>query len=109
MQTIKRVIFSRARGGTFGQGYKLNKHSLSLLLVEDHHDSATALTYLLRQYGHRVQVADCCASARSMYAGGRFDVVLCDLGLPDGDGCDLIAELSLSRPVRALAITGYVM
>jgi CheY-like chemotaxis protein len=87
----------------------LNKQSLSLLLVEDHHDSATALAYLLRQYGHRVQAAGCCASARRMYADDRFDVVLCDLGLPDGDGCDLIAELSLIRPVRALAITGYGM
>jgi len=44
-----------------------------------------------------------------MYADGRFDVVLCDLVLPDGDGCDLVAELFLIRPVRAFAITGYGM
>lgn len=92
-----------------GQSAQLNQPSLSLLLVEDHYDSATALTYLLRHFGYHAQAADCCATARRMYAAERFDVVLCDLGLPDGDGCDLLAELSLIRPVRALAITGYAM
>jgi len=67
------------------------------------------MTYLLRRYGHHVHVAGSCAEARRAYVEERFDVVLCDLGLPDGDGCDLLAELFLIRPVPALAITGYGM
>ncbi len=82
---------------------------LHILVVEDHHDSALALTHLLRFYGHRAQIADSCQRARQMFAAERFDVVLCDLGLPDGDGCQLLRELQALAPVKALAITGFGM
>jgi len=82
---------------------------LHVLVVEDHPDSALALTHLLRFYGHRTQIADSCYRAKQMFAAERFDVVLCDLGLPDGDGCDLLRELLAIAPVKALAITGFGM
>lgn len=82
---------------------------LHILVVEDHTDSARALSQLLRFYGHRTQIAENCREARQRFAAERFDAVLCDLGLPDGDGCELLAELSAIAPVRALAISGYGM
>jgi CheY-like chemotaxis protein len=82
---------------------------LHILVVEDHRDSALALTHLLRFYGHRAQIADSCRRAKQMFAAERYDLVLCDLGLPDGDGCDLLHELRAIAPVKALAITGFGM
>jgi len=81
-----------------------------ILLVEDHADSATVLAKLLRSFGHRVQTADCCQSARRLFETNReVDVLLPDLGLPDGDGCDLLHELNQVRRIPAIAVTGYAM
>ena len=82
---------------------------LEILLVEDHADSALALASLLRAGGSSVAVADSCAAAKSLYGEKSFDVLLCDLGLPDGDGCDLLRELIAIRRVCAIAITGFGM
>jgi CheY-like chemotaxis protein len=87
----------------------LTAFPLQILVVEDHRDSALALAYLIRAYGHRAEIADSCHAAKQLFASERFDLVLCDLGLPDGDGCDLLPELTAINPVRALAITGYGM
>ena len=84
--------------------------SHDILLVEDHTDSAVALAMLLRSFGHRVQTADCCATARQVFqANLGIDVLLVDLGLPDGDGCDLMRELTAIKRVPAIAVTGYGM
>jgi CheY-like chemotaxis protein len=84
--------------------------SHDILLVEDHADSAVALAMLLRSFGHRVQTADCCATARQLFqANVGIDVLLVDLGLPDGDGCDLMRELTAIKRVPAIAVTGYGM
>jgi CheY-like chemotaxis protein len=83
--------------------------SHDILLVEDHADSAVALSMLLRSFGHRVHTADCCAAARELFQSNRVDVLLVDLGLPDGDGCDLMRELTAIKRVPAIAVTGYGM
>jgi len=82
---------------------------LNLLLVEDHHDSAVALAALLRAFGHHVGIAETCCDARRLFDAEHFDLILCDLGLPDGDGCALVAELCQRRPVPSVAVTGYGM
>lgn len=38
------------------------------------------------------------AAARAMIGAGEFDVLLCDLGLPDGDGIDLIRQTARAHP-----------
>lgn len=43
-------------------------------------------------------IAGTVAEARDALAGVRPDLVICDLGLPDGDGVDLIAEIVRQRP-----------
>src|SRR5262245_27085875 len=81
-----------------------------ILLVEDHADSAAALAKLLRSLGHQVQTAPSCADARRLFElNAGIDVLLLDVGLPDGDGCDLLRELTAIRPVPAIAITGFGM
>ena len=82
---------------------------ITILLVEDHTDTARSLAKLLAHYGHTVSIASTAADARRLAAASRFELVLCDLGLPDGDGADLLAEIQAMYPVAGVAISGYGM
>jgi len=68
----------------------------SLLIVEDDQLIASSLSRGLRGAGYEVEVATSVAEATCSYS--EVDLVLCDLGLPDGDGLDLIAEMAEARP-----------
>ena len=78
----------------------------TLLLVEDHADSAEAIELGLRSAGYRVVVADSVRSALS-HADEQFDVVVSDLGLPDGSGLDVMRALLTRRPIFGIALSGY--
>jgi two-component system CheB/CheR fusion protein len=84
---------------------------LRILLVEDHADTAEAMAELLRDLGHEVTVAGSVASGldAAERQGGRFDLVLSDLGLPDGSGLELMAKLHGRYGVRGIALSGYGM
>ena len=81
--------------------------SLRILVVEDHSETLQALSRLLNHFGHEVSVADGAQNAMNMIDSKEFDVVLCDIALPDGSGYDLIAEAKRKRPVKAVAISGF--
>ncbi|MFL6234437.1 MAG: ATP-binding protein [Thermoanaerobaculia bacterium] len=84
---------------------------LHILLVEDHADTAEAMADLLREMGHQVTVAGSVAGGLAAAEGqaGRIDLVLSDLGLPDGTGLDLMAELHGRYGVKGIALSGYGM
>jgi two-component system CheB/CheR fusion protein len=84
---------------------------LRILLVEDHDDTAEAMAELLRALGHEVTVAGSVATGldAAERQDGRFDLVLSDLGLPDGSGLDLMAKLHGRYGVRGIALSGYGM
>ena len=84
---------------------------LKLLLVEDHADTAEAMADLLRALGHEVTVAGTVGSAlgAAEARGGSFDLVVSDLGLPDGSGLDLMRELSGHYGLKGIALSGYGM
>ena len=82
-------------------------NNIAVLLVEDHVDTANLFAKLLRRDDHRVVVASDYASALALAQSRRFDVLVCDIGLPDGDGCDLLREVRSLYPIRGLAVTGY--
>ena len=79
---------------------------LRVLLVEDDPDSNYVMSKLLRSVGHDVTSAHDCASAHGAAAEGAFDVAVCDLGLPDGSGLDVMRSLKPAG-VRGVALTGY--
>jgi CheY-like chemotaxis protein len=81
--------------------------SLRILVVEDHNDTLEALSRLLTRFGHEISVADRAGNALNMIESKEFDVVLCDINLPDGSGYDLIAEAKRKRPIKAVALTGF--
>jgi two-component system CheB/CheR fusion protein len=88
---------------------------LHILLVEDHEDTAEAMADLLRLMGHEVTVATSVAAALTAAraaqdgAGRRLDLVVSDLGLPDGSGQDLMRELAQRYRLRGIALSGYGM
>jgi two-component system, OmpR family, KDP operon response regulator KdpE len=95
---------------------------LRILLVEDHADTAEIFLRILCIDGHRVRLAATLAEARSLcreilresVAAGDpdsgLDVVLCDVGLPDGNGADLLPLLrALHHGAKVIATTSYCM
>ncbi|HVR97803.1 MAG TPA: ATP-binding protein [Thermoanaerobaculia bacterium] len=87
---------------------------LRVLLAEDHADTALALAALLEISGHQVMVAgsvaEALAHAEAVYGrGDAFDLLVSDLGLPDGTGHVLMRELSVRYGLRGIALSGYGM
>jgi HAMP domain-containing protein/signal transduction histidine kinase len=85
------------------------RQAMRILLVEDHEDTNRSLTNLLRRRGYHVQSAVNLQSAIDLSAKEEFDVLISDLGLPDGSGIDLMKKLRSERPVLGIALTGFGM
>jgi CheY-like chemotaxis protein len=81
--------------------------SLRILVVEDHSDTLQALSRLLNYFGHDISTADNARGALDMIEAKEFDVVLCDIALPDGNGYDVITEAKRKGAVKAVAISGF--
>jgi PAS domain S-box-containing protein len=81
--------------------------SLQILLVEDHQDTRHMLSRLLIHFGHEVLAADNVRSALKIIASEQPDVLLCDIGLPDGSGYDVISQAKRKQPIKAVALTGF--
>ncbi len=83
---------------------------LRLLLVEDHEPTRNVLRKLLQSAGYDVRVAGSVAGALATASTERLDVVISDLGLPDGTGHELMKRLlGLDSTLRGIAISGYGM
>ncbi len=78
-----------------------------VLLVEDHADTAEAIDQLLRMLGLEVSVAGSIAAALDTAGRGGIDLVISDLGLPDGDGHELMHRLTERHTLRGIALSGY--
>jgi PAS domain S-box-containing protein len=100
----------QADTGDSSSGNELPERQLEILLVEDHDDTSRVLSRLLERLGHRVRRADSVAAALAE-ADRPFDLLLSDIGLPDGTGIELIHELreKYGLQVPAVALTGYGM
>jgi DNA-binding response OmpR family regulator len=79
----------------------------TILVVEDHADSLSALAMLLTREGYTVHVASGVREATAVAATGGCDLLLADLALPDGRGTELMRELKLTRGARGIAISGH--
>ncbi len=80
-----------------------------ILLVEDHEATRSTLLRLLTRHGHEVQGAETLATARALAATGEFELVISDLGLPDGNGHELMMELRTDHGLLGIALSGYGM
>jgi len=84
---------------------------LRILVVDDHEDSAHALAAVLRRRGHDVFTASGFVDALDVAAGlTTIDLLVSDITLPDGSGCDLLPVLRARRAGgvgAAIAVTGH--
>lgn len=82
---------------------------LRILLVEDNQDTTLAMVTLLGMSGHSVDAAATVADARSMASNGDYDLLISDLGLPDGNGMDVVRAFAQHQSAPSIAMTGYGM
>jgi len=83
------------------------KRSKRVLIIDDDRLLASALRRLLR--GNEVESERTLAGARAQLERGQFDLVLCDLNLPDGHGSDLLNWMHETCPEqlrRTVVLTG---
>ncbi|HEY0725944.1 MAG TPA: ATP-binding protein, partial [Pyrinomonadaceae bacterium] len=80
---------------------------VEILLVEDHADTARVLRRILEQSGYSVTHADSLAQARATTAQQHFDLVISDVGLPDGSGLDLMRFLHATYGLTGIALSGF--
>jgi PAS domain S-box-containing protein len=80
-----------------------------LLLVEDHAETARALSLLLERRGYQVRAESSVAQGLKAIEEGTFDLIICDLGLSDGTGFDFLAAARKKVATPAIALTGFGM
>ena len=80
-----------------------------VLLIEDHADTARALTRLLENRGYQVRAEQSVKTGLKATDEEKFDIFLCDLGLPDGTGLDFVTQAKLKHDIPAIALTGFGM
>jgi CheY-like chemotaxis protein len=78
-----------------------------ILLVEDHEPTRVTLSQLLSRRGYNVLRAMSLAEARRIASQEKLDLVISDIGLPDGDGYTLMTELKQNLGLKGIALSGY--
>src|SRR2546423_15393745 len=79
---------------------------MNILIVEDHQDTRRVLSTLLGRADHEVITASGVTDALQLLENVRVNVLLSDLGLPDGDGLDLVKKAKRIQPkLKAIALT----
>ena len=63
---------------------------LRILLVEDHEDTRLVMTRLLASFGCNVTAAGTVRDALAIAEHERFDLLVSDIGLPDGSGTEVM-------------------
>ena len=82
--------------------------AINLLLVEDHGDTGRVLTRLLRSYNINVRLARSVAEGDQLFDPEIDEILLSDVGLPDGDGNEMLRRLRKRAPnLPAVALSGY--
>ncbi len=89
------------------RGLKPPPKALQVLLVEDHQDTRRILSRLLTHFGHKVLAAENVRRALEIISSEELDVLLCDIGLPDGSGYEVISQAKRKHSIKAVALTGF--
>jgi signal transduction histidine kinase len=80
-----------------------------ILFVEDHADTAMALARVLSRQGYAVHRADSVAAAKKLIDTESFDLLISDIGLPDGSGLEIMKHLRQKQSTPGIAVSGYGM
>ena len=110
--TMAAAIPCQPQGMAAAAGSDINTRPATgrILLVEDHPDTRKLMVILLARQGHKVEAAGSLADALAFAAARPFDLVISDIGLPDGSGLDLMPKLrERCESVKGIALSGYGM
>ena len=79
-----------------------------VVVAEDHDDSRSALTLLLKKSGYTVHAAATVAEGLALARHHGCDLLISDIGLPDGSGLELMRQVKvIHRHSRGIAVTGF--
>jgi CheY-like chemotaxis protein len=85
------------------------RRSVRILLVDDHPDTCAALERLLTLRGHQVITAQSVRAAMEIAESNHFDLLISDVGLPDGSGMELFRNLRARFTIPGIAMSGFGM
>jgi PAS domain S-box-containing protein len=88
---------------------RISGKGIRILLVEDHAPTRESLAQLLARRNYQVVPAGSLAEARRLLETEKFNLLISDIGLPDGNGCDLMEEWHKRKHLKGIALTGYGM
>ncbi len=105
---ILKVEDEAARHGVSEDSGRPANHTI--LLVEDDRATSWLLARILRDLGHTVKAANSIDQALEVERSSTFDLIISDIGLPDGSGLELMRAVVARRgPVPSIALSGYGM
>ena len=81
--------------------------ALRIFVVENHADTLLSLKLYLEDSGHEVRTAMTIDQAVALLPKAPCDVLICDIGLPDGTGWELMPKLP--KGIFAIAMSGFGM
>jgi CheY-like chemotaxis protein len=93
-----------------GPHWLMEAKDMRVLVVEDDRDCAESLAMLLRLCGYQVVIVHTCHDGLAEACKLQPQIVLCDIGLPDGDGYTVASVLRQTRAMtgaRLIAVTAY--
>lgn len=79
-----------------------------ILLVDDHKDTVELTAFFLIKRGYTVARAHSATEARLEAAGKKFDLLVCDNRLPDGNGIELLREFQKTYGVKGILVSGSI-
>jgi signal transduction histidine kinase/CheY-like chemotaxis protein len=80
-----------------------------VLVVDDHYDTCTGMKMMLERRGYEITLAHSADQAVEKAHAEDFDLLISDIGLPDRSGYELMRELSASKGLRGIALSGFGM
>ena len=84
-------------------------HPHRILLVDDHGDTIMVLKTLLERHGYHVITASSVESALRVMEREEVDLLVSDIGLPDGTGLDIMRQLRRDGKIKGIALSGFGM
>ena len=91
--------------------HSVSKRKKTILLLDDEETERTNTCQVLHGENCTVIEADCCERALTLFEANRdrIDLLVFDIALPDGNGCELAVALRKQKPdLRVLFVSGHV-
>jgi signal transduction histidine kinase/CheY-like chemotaxis protein len=102
-------VDKRPSKGRARRGAQATRPKCRVLVVDDHFDTCTGMKMMLERRGYQVTLAHTADQAVERTRHEEFDLVISDIGLPDRSGYELMRELSTTKGLRGIALSGFGM